>query len=134
MKMYYKIYDDLYQGGNVKVLPEEVTASINLCEFQPYYSLKEGMTYISNPIADGDYGLELLWLTEMVNKIESLLEAGENVYIHCWAGVSRSAMVTAAVIMRRESCRWDTALEKLAEFNPSIDPAPPFIKLLKEFS
>lgn len=65
--------------------------------------------------------------------VESLMEK-HTVYIHCRAGISRSSMLAAAVVMKKNGWRdHHKTLNFLAEKNPSIDPAPNFIKILKEF-
>lgn len=88
--------------------------------------------YIHLPIHDGPYpGMD--WLKMAVAVVESLMEK-HTVYIHCRGGISRSSMLTAAVLMKKNGWRdYHKTLNFLAEKNPSIDPAPNFIKILKEF-
>jgi len=88
--------------------------------------------YVHLPIHDGPYpGMD--WLKMAVAIVESLMEK-HTVYIHCRAGISRSSMLAAAVVMKKNGWRdHHKTLNFLAEKNPSIDPAPNFIKILKEF-
>lgn len=89
--------------------------------------------YIHLPIMDGPYP-GMAWLKTAVAIVESLMENHKKVYIHCRAGISRSSMLTAAVVMKKNGWRdHHKTLNFIAEKNPSIDPAPNFCKLLKEF-
>jgi protein-tyrosine phosphatase len=57
----------------------------------------------------------------------------KKIYVHCLAGVSRSTMVMAAFLMKKNKCSADSALNFIAKVNPSIDPNPHFLKGLSEW-
>jgi protein-tyrosine phosphatase len=131
----YKIDDGLYQGALPKKgLPEGVTAVVTLLSHaenhdQPLHKQVEVM--ISLPIEDGPWpGID--WLKNAIEILE-VLRKKHKIYIHCRGGVSRSAMLTAALLMKEN--RWDVdhALNFIAEKNSDIDPAPRFILGLKEW-
>lgn len=140
----YRILGNLYQGPMLKelapnMLPnaivnlmsnEEIDLTIKSLGFAQQSS--EIKAHIHLPIADGpNPGMD--WLKMAVGIVESLMEK-HTVYIHCRGGISRSAMLAAAVLMKVKKWRsHDKALNFLAEKNPSIDPAPNFVKILKEF-
>ncbi len=50
------------------------------------------------------------------------LDAGERVYVHCRAGMQRSAVVAAAVVALREGVEPHAALALLRERNPRAHP------------
>jgi protein-tyrosine phosphatase len=52
------------------------------------------------------------------------------VYVHCRNGVSRSGMVVAAYLMRRESWSRDQALDFMRSRRPGVRPNPAFMRLL----
>ena len=54
-------------------------------------------------------------------------------YVHCRNGVSRSAMVMAAYLMRRENWNREQALEFLRSRRPGVRPNPAFLALLSEW-
>lgn len=50
------------------------------------------------------------------------LDAGERVYVHCRAGMQRSAVVSAAVVALHEGIEPVEALERVRERNPQANP------------
>jgi protein-tyrosine phosphatase len=50
------------------------------------------------------------------------LDAGERVYVHCRAGMQRSAVVAAAVVALHEDLEPLEALARVRERNPRADP------------
>uniref|UniRef100_A0A0D9XWN1 protein-tyrosine-phosphatase n=1 Tax=Leersia perrieri TaxID=77586 RepID=A0A0D9XWN1_9ORYZ len=56
-----------------------------------------------------------------------------NVLVHCFAGVSRSATVITAYLMRTEQKSLEEALESLKEVNESVCPNDGFLEQLKLF-
>ena len=50
------------------------------------------------------------------------LEDGERVYVHCRAGMQRSAVVAAAIVALREALEPGEALERVRERNPRANP------------
>jgi protein-tyrosine phosphatase len=50
------------------------------------------------------------------------LDAGERVYVHCRAGMQRSATVAAAVVMMRDGLAMTDALESIRARKPSAQP------------
>jgi Leucine-rich repeat (LRR) protein/protein-tyrosine phosphatase len=63
--------------------------------------------------------------------IRDALEKGEGVIVHCMAGVSRSATVTIAYLMKEEKKTLKEAFNWLKKKRPIIDPNPTFKKELK---
>lgn len=60
-------------------------------------------------------------------------EAKGNVYIHCAAGVSRSASVVIAYVMRKEGKTLEEALEFVKGRRYAVNPNDGFRKQLKEY-
>ena len=58
-----------------------------------------GMRFMSFPIEDYDVPSSQRALRELVNKLGDLLDEGRNVGIHCRAGIGRSSVVTACVLV-----------------------------------
>jgi ADP-ribosylglycohydrolase/rhodanese-related sulfurtransferase len=61
-------------------------------------------------------------LDRAVSFIDAALHLGGTVYLHCRAGVQRTAAVAAAWYARRESCPVDEAIERLRERRPDFEP------------
>jgi protein-tyrosine phosphatase len=72
-------------------------------------------------------------LRQQVEFVDQQRRAGLPVYVHCAAGVSRSAMVVAAYLMARDGCTRDQALAALRARRPIIGPNLAFMPLLLEW-
>lgn len=69
------------------------------------------MDFVSSPIKD--FGLPDIFVFDtLVEHITSLLRQGQQVAVHCRAGIGRSGMVTAAVLIAM-SADVDTAVQKV---------------------
>ncbi len=63
-------------------------------------------------------------LDEAVATINAWLDDGRVTYVHCRAGLQRSAAVAAAVIAVREDMHIDDAVRLVHQRKPSADPLP----------
>jgi len=66
--------------------------------------------------AIGDFGLptpELM--TEILNTIDSELQAGKKIYLHCWGGIGRTGTTVGCYLVRRGKTGAD-ALRQLADW------------------
>lgn len=59
--------------------------------------------------------------------------AGPSVLVHCFAGVSRSATMIVAFLMREKHMPFAAAMQHVKEQRPAANPNPNFIQQLKEF-
>jgi protein-tyrosine phosphatase len=57
-----------------------------------------GLTYISFPIPDR--GAPVVAVTDLVGELEERLTGGEFAVVHCRAGIGRSSLIAAAVLVR----------------------------------
>ncbi len=127
---YSQIEDGLWLGGFVPEPPSGTRAVLNLCETDDPYRVE---SHRWEPIRDAVPVPSLEWLREQVAFIESERGAGRTVYVHCRNGVSRSAMVMAAYLMRRENWSREQALEFLRSRRPGVRPNPAFLALLLDW-
>jgi hypothetical protein len=76
------------------------------------------VTHLRFPI--GDFGLptpELM--TSILNKIETSLQAGRKIYLHCWGGIGRTGTTVGCYLVRRGKTG-EQALRQLAEWWRSV--------------
>jgi protein-tyrosine phosphatase len=127
---YSKIEDGLWMGGYVEQPPAGTQAVLNLCEAKDPYEVE---SHRVAAIPDGPPAPSLEWLGRQVAFIESERAAGRTVYVHCYGGVSRSGMVMAAYLMRREGWSADRAIHFLQSKRQVVSPNPVFRPLLAEW-
>ncbi|MEA2154652.1 MAG: Dual specificity phosphatase, catalytic domain [Solirubrobacteraceae bacterium] len=70
-----------------------------------------------------DYGNLLPGHIELATRTAmAWLDEGERVYVHCRAGMQRSATVAAALVMLRDGLELPAALESIRARKPSANP------------
>jgi len=89
----------------------------------------------SPPVEDGSQGVEALeaLLDEAHAQIDAGLASGSSVLVHCMMGVSRSATVVAAYLMRRLGLSRKEALERVVSARSCARPNASFYELLGRF-
>jgi protein-tyrosine phosphatase len=76
-------------------------------------------------VSTEDYGgLSPELLEHATAQVNSWLDDGEIVYLHCRAGWQRSAAVAAGAIALREGIDVDTALAQVQKLKPNAEPLP----------
>lgn len=127
---YSPIEEGLYLGGFVRSPPGGTDAVLNLAEWEDPYACA---VHLWEPIKDGAPAPTIDWLERMVVWVDARRRAGDNVYVHCFAGVSRSALVTAAYLMFKNSWTREQALDFLRSKRPRVRPNDAFMELLGEW-
>jgi len=67
------------------------------------------------------------------NYIRAALGRGDNVLVHCQQGVSRSASIVIAYLIRERSMTYDAAFDLLKRRRQCIKPNSGFVKTLREW-
>jgi atypical dual specificity phosphatase len=134
-----EVGDDLLMGAypqdadDVAALSEAgVTAVFNLVQ-DVEYELEGGRDACATALANAgirekrvevvDYGNLLPGHIEMATRtVLAWLDDGERVYVHCRAGMQRSATVAAAIIALHEGVEPVEALDRVRERNPRANP------------
>lgn len=96
----------------VSLLPPHQAAALEL-EDEESAATRAGLTFRSFPIAD--FGVpERAPAEEFLRTLSQDLDQGEHVAVHCWAGVGRSSLIAAALLVRRGTAP-DAAWARIAE-------------------
>ncbi|CAD8049306.1 unnamed protein product [Paramecium sonneborni] len=83
--------------------------------------------------ADDDEDFQIMqYFQKSIKFIEQNLKS-TNVLVHCFAGVSRSATIICAYLMKIEKKDSETILEKLKTIRPQVHPNQGFCNQLKLF-
>jgi protein-tyrosine phosphatase len=127
---YSRIEDGLYLGGTVSEPPPGVKVVLNLRETEDPYQVE---VHKWSPIPDREPAPSLDWLREQVEFIDAQRRAGRPVFVHCQAGISRSAMVVIAYEMSHHGWTRDEALAFVRSKRSVVRPNPAFMQLLLEW-
>jgi hypothetical protein len=102
---------------------EGVTTFIDLTHpadmMLPYEHLLDGATRVAFPIIDNDIPTEAE-MSEILDAIDSALDRGDSVYVHCWGGHGRTGTVIGCWLVRHGA----TYDEAVAQIDTSRRPLP----------
>jgi protein-tyrosine phosphatase len=83
----------------VSALAESELAELRLTA-EPELAKQAGLTFVSFPIPDRGVPAVVAPVSDLVGHLEELLSAGQFVVVHCRAGIGRSSLLAAAVLVR----------------------------------
>ncbi|KIM38743.1 hypothetical protein M413DRAFT_51531, partial [Hebeloma cylindrosporum] len=93
-----------------------------------------GPKHLTISVEDTEYEDLLIHLPKTCRFIEDALERGGRVLVHCVMGVSRSATVVAAFLMKTRGTTAPEAIRHIKHRRPQIHPNYGFIKQLDAFA
>ncbi|MEE6523091.1 hypothetical protein FKM82_021825 [Ascaphus truei] len=89
--------------------------------------------FLRVPVNDSFCEKILPWLDKSVDFIEKAKASNDRVLVHCLAGISRSATIAIAYIMKRMDMSLDEAYRFVKEKRPTISPNFNFLGQLLDF-
>jgi hypothetical protein len=125
-----RVEEGLYLGSSVSQPPPGTLAVVNLCGLKDPYPAEASLW---EPILEGGSEPDLAWLCRVVEFIAAQRRAGRTTYVHCMAGVNRSAAGVAAYLMQEHGWSRDKALSFLKEKRPIVHPDPTLTQLLADW-
>ncbi|XP_030649978.1 dual specificity protein phosphatase 1 [Chanos chanos] len=141
------LYD---QGGPVEILPFlylgsayhasrkdmldmlGITALINVSANCPNH-FEDHYQYKSIPVEDNHKADISSWFNEAIEFIDSVRNKGGRVFVHCQAGISRSATICLAYLMRTNRVKLEEAFEFVKQRRSIISPNFSFMGQLLQF-
>ncbi|MED6239758.1 Dual specificity protein phosphatase 1-A [Ataeniobius toweri] len=141
------LYD---QGGPVEILPFlylgsayhasrkdmldmlGITALINVSSNCPNH-FEDSFLYKSIPVEDNHKADISSWFNQAIEFIDSVRNNGGRVFVHCQAGISRSATICLAYLMRTNRVKLDEAFEFVKQRRSIISPNFSFMGQLLQF-
>jgi atypical dual specificity phosphatase len=116
-----------------------ITHILNVAEHEhnppEYCGDSTGSTFESKHISILD--LPEVKITEYFDEcfafINSALQAGGRILVHCMAGVSRSAAIVIGYLMKNNSMNFETAYCHVKSKRPSVQPNSGFLKQLRNY-
>jgi protein phosphatase slingshot len=100
----------------------------------PEVKARQRIQYKIIEVTDEDTSHLLPHLDECVDFIHRAIADGGNILVHCLAGVSRSATVVAAYLMKVDGLGLEEALKHIRRKRPLVNPNPGFISQLRQYA
>ncbi|CAJ0948930.1 unnamed protein product, partial [Mesorhabditis belari] len=126
---------DRKAASNKRVLGKYEIAEILTVCLDPISWTKQYGHIRYHHIALDDEPMEniLTRLEELLSILEEAISSNRSILVHCEAGISRSAAVCCAYVMRRNSCSTKEALNHVRSSHWQCHPNEGFIKQLEIF-
>ena len=106
---------------------------INATVELPYVNLGKNVDIVKIAVRDSDREQLINYFDQVSKLIDDRVSRNENVLVHCLAGVSRSASLCAAYLMKYQGYSLSRALIKLVDKRPVVRPNPGFLKQLADY-
>ncbi len=114
-----------------ELVVQGVTHVVNMClgrPDEPYFHQHGHVVLAFYGIHDGenDDGVGPRAIDEAIRFIEGAVQAADHhkVYLHCAAGISRSAAVMVGYLMKNEQMSMSEAIRHVREIRPCVNPHP----------
>lgn len=122
-----KIISGLYLGGEESAMNKEllkknnVSVILNITNYIPFYHETE-FTYHRIPIIDSHNVNIKQYFDDTFKIIDDVIMDNKNILVHCHAGISRSATIVIAYIMKKNKMKINEAYKFVHEKRPCIEP------------
>lgn len=133
-----KINEHLYLGGiddDCREVISKVHRVISVIKSMPSFAqvFVEKGKHLHIPINDDQSANILEHVDAVINFIQEGIEQNEVTFIHCQAGISRSASFVIAYLMKTENLSSDDATKKVIEMRSKVAPNIHFCINLKNY-
>ena len=137
-QIYQNLYlGEIYHSSNIDFLKKNnIKHILTILEYPcvlSHYSEFNDIKFKHICIRDRPYVDITRYLTECIDFIKSAHNIGENVYVHCAMGISRSASIVIAYIMETQNVEFDIAFNYVRFKRPQVYPNFGFVCQLIDY-
>ena len=134
-----KILDHLYLGDKdsyVNIDKFNIKGILNVSDVEPSIYLNPEIVYEQFKIDDTTTASQILYenLDKYVNYIHEFVRNGNNFLVHCYDGISRSASIVIAYVMKFKNLDLSSAIEYVTKRRFIVDPNIGFIETLERYN
>lgn len=126
----------IYLGNLAAALCPEVQSKLgttHIVSVCPEYA-STGPHHLTIAVDDSEYDDLLIHFPETCQFIQAALDSGGKVFVHCIMGISRSATVVAAYLMKTCNMTRSSAINFIKKRRPQVHPNYGFVKQLEIFA
>ncbi len=130
-----EIVSGLFLAGIGEVMEEAdtkrlgITHILNVASEITYDRTADGYKYRHSGVSDDDPENDItLILDDNIEWVHEALSQGGRVMVHCWSGVSRSAVTVMAYLVRYHNESVVNAYHKVLAKRPIVDPWPRYLE------
>jgi len=113
-----------------EALQESQISHVLICANSLKPAFPNDFVYKSLPLNDSPSQDIKQYFEESVEFIDSAIKEQKNVFVHCFAGVSRSSTIILAYFIKSHKMRLLEGIKFMRERRPTIKPNPGFLKQL----
>ena len=137
-KLPSRIAPNIYLGDAGDASSEKVIRELNItviinCTVDIPFGEFEGVEFHRIPVDDKNEANIQLYFEEAIGIIETASSQGKTVLVHCMAGISRSATIVAAYLMKTRGMTHVEAITEIKKTREKVDPNIGFVIRLMEF-
>jgi len=107
-----------------------ITHIVSVCPEYP----STGPNHLTIPVQDSEYEDILIHLPMACRFVQTALDQGGRVLVHCVMGISRSTTVVAAYLMKTRRITASAAMRLIKQRRPRVHPNYGFLKQLDAFA
>lgn len=125
-RLYLGSHESAMQLGGIQLV-------VNCTNDEEVPCFHEGVRYLRIAVNDNESAMILPYLDGAADAIATAVGKGENVLVHCQQGISRSATILAAFLIKHCGLSADAAIEQIQRHRHVANPNLGFRRQLQDF-
>lgn len=132
-RLYLGSHESAMQWQELKDGKIQLVVNCTNDEEVPCFHADQGLRYLRIAVNDNESAMILPYLDGAADAIATAVGQGENVLVHCQQGISRSATILAAFLVKHCGLTADSAIEQIQSRRHVANPNVGFRRQLQDF-